>query len=87
MQVTTISSFFSYNVMKSLLYQSWHNTGLNAFADDKINLTKKLKSVLGRVENIVGNRENALVTSIFSFSCNVLKKYSISGSLKVGIVW
>ena len=31
---------------------------LNAFADDKINVTQKLKSGLGRVENIVGKEEN-----------------------------
>ena len=34
-------------------------TKLKAFADDKINVTEKLKSVLGRVENIVGKGENA----------------------------
>ena len=32
---------------------------LKAFADDKINVTEKLKFVLGRVENIVGKGENA----------------------------
>ena len=32
---------------------------LEAFADDKINVTEKLKCVLGRVENITGKRENA----------------------------
>ena len=30
-----------------------------AFADDKINVGKKLKTVYGRVENIVGKGENA----------------------------
>ena len=30
-----------------------------AFADDKINVIEKLKFVLGRVENMVGNGENA----------------------------
>ena len=29
------------------------------FADDKIRVTKKLKFVVGRLENIVGKRENA----------------------------
>ena len=29
------------------------------FADDKINVTEKFKFVLERVENIVGNGENA----------------------------
>ena len=32
---------------------------LKAFADDKVNLSEKLKFVLGRVENIVGKGENA----------------------------
>ena len=32
---------------------------LKAFADDKINVTEKLKFVLGRVENIVKKGENA----------------------------
>ena len=32
---------------------------LIAFADDQVNVTKKLKHVLERVENIVGKGENA----------------------------
>ena len=32
---------------------------LKAFADDKINVTEKLKFVLERVEDIVGKGENA----------------------------
>ena len=32
---------------------------LKAFADDKLNVTKELKFVLGREENIVGKGENA----------------------------
>ena len=32
---------------------------LKALADDKINVTEKLKFVLGRVENIMGKGENA----------------------------
>ena len=32
---------------------------LKALADDKINVTEKLKFVLGRVENILGKGENA----------------------------
>ena len=34
-------------------------TKLNAFAENKINVTEKLKFVLRRVENIVGQGENA----------------------------
>ena len=33
---------------------------LKAFVDDKINVTEKLKFVLGRVENIMGKGENSL---------------------------
>ena len=32
---------------------------LKAYADDKINVTEKLKCVFGRVENIMGKGENA----------------------------
>ena len=32
---------------------------LTALADNKINVTEKLKFLLGRIENIVGNEENA----------------------------
>ena len=32
-----------------------------AFADDKINVGQKLKTVYGRVENIVGKGENVLL--------------------------
>ena len=48
---------------------------LNAFGDDKINVTEKLKSVFARVEIIVGKGENAG------------NKPSFSGLLKAGIVW
>ena len=54
---------------------------LKAFADEKLNLAKKLKFFLGRVENM-------MVTSIFSFSHNVLKRHtSYTVSFKVVIVW
>ena len=43
------------------------------FADHKINVTKNLKFVFRRVENIV-DKEKMLVTSIFSFSHNVFKR-------------
>ena len=36
---------------------------LKVFAGDKINVTEKLKSVLGRVENIVGKVENVIFTT------------------------
>ena len=35
-----------------------HWSKLKAFADDKVNVTKELKFILGREENFVGKREN-----------------------------
>ena len=52
---------------------------LKAFADDKTNMTEKLKFVLERVENIVGKGENA------GYQC--FQKASYTGLLKVVIVW
>ena len=49
-----------------------------AYADNKINVTEKLKFVLGSVENIVGKGKNA-GTSILSFSYNVFKGLLIQG--------
>ena len=45
---------------------------LKLFADDKINVSEKLKFALGMVDNIAGKGENAVdqFTSIFSFSNN-----------------
>ena len=49
-------------------------TKLKAFADDKLNVKKKmLTSVFDRVKNIVGKGEIAC-TSNFSFSYNVFKR-------------
>ena len=54
---------------------------LKAFADDKVNITEKIKFVLERVKNVVGKAD--AVTSIFSLSHNVFKSF-----LRVsGIVW
>ena len=39
------------------------------FADDKIRVTRKLKFVVGRLENIVGKRENAERQHVFPFQC------------------
>ena len=40
---------------------------LKAFADNKINVTEKLKFVLGRVENIVGKGENVVYKHVLLF--------------------
>ena len=50
---------------------------LEGFADDKINVTKKLKFVFGWLENIVRKGENAR---------NCIRS-SYMGSLTVMIVW
>ena len=57
---------------------------LKAFGDDKINVTKKLKFVFGRVEIIVGKEENAGNQHFLIFPR--FSKPSFSGSLKVGIL-
>ena len=58
---------------------------LKALADSRINVTEKLKFDLERVENIVGKGENAGYPHFLLFSC--FQKTSMSGSLKVRIVW
>ena len=48
------------NTLNSLPYSmilDWSK--IKAFADNKINVTEKLKHVFGRVENITGKGENA----------------------------
>ena len=42
-------------------------TSQNAFADDKINLTEKLKFLYERAENIVGKGENTCYQDLFFF--------------------
>ena len=62
----------------------WFN--LKAFADEKMNLNKKLKLVLQRVENIAGKGENADNQHFLLFP-ECFQKPSLSGLLKDGIVW
>ena len=59
---------------------------LKELADDKINVTEKLKLVLGRAENNVGKGENAGYQH-FLFFPHCFQKASFPGSLKVRIVW
>ena len=59
---------------------------LKAFAEDKFNAAKMLISFCDRVENIVGNGENAGYQHFLLF-LQCFQKVSSSGSLKVGIVW
>ena len=60
-------------------------TKLKAYADDDTIVTKKLKFVLGKVENIVGKGENA-GHQHFQLFLQYFQKASCKGSLKVGIV-
>ena len=59
---------------------------LKAFADDKINVTEKVKIVLARVENIVGKGENAGYQHFLLFP-QCFQKPSCPRSLKLGTVW
>ena len=56
---------------------------LKAFADDKINVSENLKFVF-RIENIVGNEENAGYQHFLLFS-QCFQKASFTRLLKVGI--
>ena len=56
------------------------------FADDKINVTEKLKFVLGRIQNIVERAAHAGYQNFVVF-LQCLQKISFSGSFKVEIVW
>ena len=62
----------------------WSN--LKAFADDKINVTEKMKFLLERVENIVRKGENAGYQHFLLFP-QCFQKVSYTGSLKVKGVW
>ena len=61
-------------------------SNLKDSADDKINATFVKSFVLERVENIVGKGGNASYTHFLLFP-QCFQKASLSGSLKVRIVW
>ena len=50
-----------------------------AFADDKINVTEKLKLVLRRVENNMGKGENAGYKHFLFFPHNVFRRLFSQG--------
>ena len=62
-----------------------HNSILKAFADNKINMAKKLKFSFGRVENNVANEENAGYQHFLLFP-QYFQKTFYTGLLKVHIV-
>ena len=75
--------FMSINSTK---WQSFRPVQLKAFADNNLNVNKKLKFALGRVENIVGKGENAGYQHFLLFP-HCFQKASFTEVLKVGIVW
>ena len=58
---------------------------LKAFADDKLNVTRNVKVVFHRIENIM-EKKKMLVTSIFFFSHNVFRRLFSFSVSKVVIV-
>ena len=61
-------------------------TKFKAFADEKLNVAKMTISLCDRVENTVGNEENAGYQH-FLLSPQCFPKPSSLGSLKVMFVW
>ena len=61
-------------------------TKLKGFADDKLNIARMMLSLLDRVENTVGQEENAGYLHFLLF-LQCFTKPSSLGLLKVGIVW
>ena len=59
---------------------------LKAFANDKLKLIKMAKIVLGKIENNVGNEENAGYQHFLLLRQCFQKPFSF-GSLKFRIVW
>ena len=55
-------------------------------ADDKFGVAEIMAFVFGRVENVVGNGENAGYQHFLLFR-QCFQKVSYPGSLKVSIVW
>ena len=74
----------NFNSLPNNQFLEWSK--LKAFADNKINVTGKLKFVLGLVENIVGKGENAGYQHFLLFP-QCFQKSCFLRSLKVGIVW
>ena len=69
--------------MKQRLNSLPNRSKLKAFADDKLSVIRKLKFVLGWVENIVGKGENAGFQHFLLFP-QCFQKAHLSGLLKVG---
>ena len=80
-------------MMKLKIFNSLPNNKIldwskfKAFADDKVNVGNKLKTIYWRVENIVRKGENAGYQHFILFPQCFQKSFLLEGSLKVGIVW
>ena len=75
-----------YNLTLTLYQRTKFQSKLKAFADNKIDMTEKLKFVFGRIENIVGKGENAGYQHFLHF-LQCFQKAFYAGWLKVVIVW
>ena len=79
------------STLLNITINSWTNDKIlvrskfKAFVDNKIILTKKLKSMLEKVENIVGKGENADYQHFLLFP-QCFQKLSFPEVKKVGIV-
>ena len=71
--------------MINKILEYWQSK-LKAFADEKTNVTQKVKFVLERVENILGKGKNAGYQHFLLFP-KCFQKPLFSGSLGARIVW
>ena len=76
--------YFNFNSLPNDKIIDWSE--LEAFSDEKINMTEKLIFVLRKVEKNLGIRENAGFQH-FLFYPLWFQKAFFSGSLKVRIMW
>ena len=81
--MTVFSTLFSNPFPNSKILD---HSKLKAFADDKIDVSKRLISVWGRVENIVGNGENAGYWHFLVFP-QCFEEPVLTEPYKPGIVW
>ena len=82
--IDLVLNFKDFNSIPNDKILDWSK--LKAFADNKVNVTKKLKFVLGTEQNIVGKEEIAGNQHFLLFP-QCLQEAFLSGSLKVGTVW
>ena len=68
-------------------YNNLEWSKLKPFADDKINVGSKIRSLFIGCWKISWEKEEMLISSIFSFFPQCFQKGSFEGSLKVEVVW